>query len=112
MPKNSSSSSRQKGKNTLDSEAKLGDRTVHDTHNHLKLRTLELHPEDWLAQAFPVALRSLLGGLVDLEAIRVIYKDKSQLYLMMQKFINEAKHRATKVHIILFNPVPSSILFP
>ncbi|KUL81585.1 hypothetical protein ZTR_09871 [Talaromyces verruculosus] len=104
--KKSSSSSRQKAKTASDSKVKLGDPA---TDNRNLERNIVQNAADWLPQAFPKALRPFFHGPA-LEVMRCVYKDKVQLYLMMKKFINEAKDGASRVHMIIFKPVPLNVI--
>lgn len=96
-----------------DSKTKLGDiytdKDLRDMHHQLQIRSMELHPEDWLPQAFPAAIRPLLEGGAP-EVVRVVYKEKGQLYLMMQKLINEAKDGASQLHMAILKPVPLDVI--
>lgn len=84
--------------------AKLGDPKAEKN-----VRTMEQNPEDWPIWTFPLPLRPLLDSAA-LEVIRVVFKDKGQLYLMMKKLIDDAKNGATRVHIIIFKSVPLDVI--
>lgn len=96
-----------------ESKSKLGDistdKDLRDLHNQLQIRTMELHPENWLAEAFPAAMRPLLEGGAP-EIVRMVYKNEGQLYLLMKKLIEEAKDGASKLHMVLFKPVPLEVI--
>lgn len=89
-----------------DSKAKLGDPVADNRGVELRMKQ---NPEDWLPQAFPKALRPFFHGPA-LEVARCVYQDKAQLYMMMKKFINEAKDGATRLHMIIFKHVPLNVI--
>ncbi|RAO73130.1 uncharacterized protein BHQ10_009142 [Talaromyces amestolkiae] len=102
--KKSGTSSRQETKAGAGVMAKLVDPQVEKY-----VRAMESPPEDWVGWTFPLPLRPLLDSPA-LEVIRVVFKDKGQLYLMMKKFIDDAKNGATRVHIIIFKSVPLDVV--
>ncbi|EED14027.1 hypothetical protein TSTA_102580 [Talaromyces stipitatus ATCC 10500] len=86
----------------------LTDNELGNLQYQLKLRTMELHPDQWPAEAFPAALRSLINSNAS-ELSKVVFINKGHLYLLMKTMTEDVKDERSNVQLVMLKPVPSAV---
>jgi hypothetical protein len=70
---------------------------------------MEMHPDRWYDESLPKRLRPLINEPMP-ELAKYVFTNRGAFYGTMTRHINDLKDGKTEVHVIMFKPVPRTII--